>query len=277
VASGLQRLKNQANKRFPRLRDYRWTLQRACYLPERTLRGPSPDPGELYPRLQAFGKKVHSQNDEDGIIEYLFSRIPKRQSFFVEIGVGPAFRGARALSGNEAELECNCLVLAERGWRGVFVDGGSTSPTVDVKHEFVTAENINEILEKYSVPEDFDLFSLDIDGNDYWVWEALDRRPSVVIVEYNASIAASESKTIVYDPTFSWSAHGATEYHGASLLALTRLGERKGYKLVYANGTNAFFVLADLFTNHDDFVYERLYVRRERFSPKRSGDIWQEI
>jgi hypothetical protein len=241
------------------------------------LRGNSASPGELYPRLQAFGEKVHAQNDEDGVIEYLFSRIPTRQSFFVEIGVGPAFRGGQTHSINDAELECNCLRLAERGWRGVFVDGGSKSPTVDVKHEFVTAENINEILERYSVPEDFDLFSLDIDGNDYWVWEALDRQPSVVIVEYNATIAASESKTIVYDPSFSWGGHGGTEYHGASLLALTRLGERKGYKLVYANGTNAFFVLADLFSNHEDFPYERLYVRRERYGPKRSDDIWQEV
>ena len=134
-----------------------------------------------------------------------------------------------------------------------------TRRTSGSNREFVTAENINELLANYEVPEDFDLFSLDIDGNDYWVWEALKYQPSVVVIEYNAAIAMSESKTIPDDPAFSWSAHGRTSYYGASLLALKRLGERKGYVLVYANGVNVFFVRSSLVPNRAAFVYERIY------------------
>lgn len=229
------------------------------------------------PRLQVYGRKVHSQNDEDGILEYLFSRIPPRESFFVEIGVGPPWRGGALQDVTKTGLECNCRLLAERGWRGLFLDGESYPASLGVTQGFVTAENINELLVDNGVPEDFDLFSLDIDSNDYWVWKALKYQPSVVIMEYNAAIAAAESKTIPYDPEFNWSAHGRTAYYGASLLALTRLGEQKGYTLVYANGVNAFFVLSSLVPNRGDFVYERIYKYKDCHAELRGDEVWQEV
>ena len=76
----------------------------------------------------------------------------------------------------------------------------------------------------------FDLLSLDIDGNDYWVWMALEYRPRVIVIEYNAHVTAGESKTIVYDPEFRWR---GTDYFGASLRALKELGDNKGYTPIH--------------------------------------------
>jgi hypothetical protein len=206
--------------------------------------------------LEKYGKKVYSQNDEDGIIEYIFSCIRPTNRFFVEIGVGPPWKKGRFLDVNEAGLQCNCRLLAEQGWNGVLIDGQQYPGSLSVKSEFVTAENINAILSKYDVPHEFDLFSLDVDGNDYWIWKALTYLPRVIVVEYNQRLAPNVSKTIRYDPHFSCATNG-TDYYGASLLAMKRLGDAKHYTLVYANRVNAFFIRTDLVCNSIDFVYDR--------------------
>lgn len=219
-----------------------------------------PGPQRLSTNLKAFGRSVHSQIDEDGILEYLFVCLKPTNRFFVEIGVGPPWRNGGLLDIEQYGLECNCRLLAERGWTGRYIDGQRYPDRFDVKQEFITAENINQVLAKHDVPEAFDLFSLDIDSNDYWVWKALEFRPRVVVVEYNPNLAIDESKTIPYDPGFCWV---DTKYYGASLLALKKLGDAKGYTLVYANGTNAFFVQTDQLVNADEFVYERIYCYRD--------------
>jgi hypothetical protein len=270
-------MRSQLGKAMPLLKDVRLATQRGLYSPERAIRHRLVSSEKIRPRLQVYGRKVYSQNDEDGILEYLFSRIPRCESFFVEIGVGPPWHGGTKQDVRNTGLECNSRLLAERGWRGLFIDGESYPAQLKVKKEFITAENINELLAKYGVPEDFDLFSLDIDGNDYWVWKALTYLPSVVVIEYNASIDVSESKTMPYDPKFDWSAHGCTKYYGASLLALKRLGEQKGYSLVYANGINAFFVRSTLVPNSADFVYEKIYRYKDGHAKLRGDEVWQEV
>ncbi|MGD0091560.1 MAG: hypothetical protein ABSE73_16710, partial [Planctomycetota bacterium] len=102
------------------------------------------------------------------------------------------------------------------------------------------------LFEQYGVPREFDLLSIDIDGNDYWVWKKLAAyRPRVVVIEYNASVPPDEAKVMPYDPAFVWR---KTDYYGASLLALERLGRAKGYALVACDesGANAFFVAREL-------------------------------
>ena len=100
----------------------------------------------------------------------------------------------------------------------------------NIKKEKVDASNINFLLAKYSVPREFDLLSIDIDSNDYYVWKALEGySPRIVVIEYNASFPPTESKTIKYDPNFVWD---GTNYYGASLLALKKLGQSKGYILI---------------------------------------------
>jgi hypothetical protein len=131
-------------------------------------------------------------------------------------------------------------------------DKGGNNHSLGVHQEFITAENIETLFEKYSVPPEFDLLSIDIDGNDYWVWKAIQNfHPRVVIMEYNANKGPNLSVTIPYDPAFRWD---GSDYQGASLKALEKLGREKGYTLVATDpcGVNAFFVLAPLVPGNFD-------------------------
>lgn len=229
--------------------------------------------------INKYEKKIYSQNGEDGIIDYIFSKIGTTNKFAVEFGVGNGF-------------ECNTVYLLEqKGWKGLMMDYGADqqinwvnimkkawsnrnsgflvnikkygtfirkiigqtkrtkSFQLDIKNEKVTSENIQSLFQKYGVPKHFDLLSIDIDYNDYWVWKAIvDYSPRVVVIEYNSSIPHSESRVVHYDPEARWD---GTDYFGASLLALQRLGISKGYTLVGCdnNGVNAFFCKNDLVEN----------------------------
>lgn len=183
--------------------------------------------------INYFENKIYSQNGEDGIIEYIFSLIGTTNKFFVEFGV------------SDGQM-CNTRYLFEKkGWYGLMMDTREKNPAY-IKKEFVTAKNINILFKKYEVPENFDLLSIDVDGNDYYIWKAISNyNPRVVIIEYNASIPYNESRVIEYYPDFKWD---GTDYFGASLLALQKLGKSKGYTLIGCdnNGINAFFVRDEL-------------------------------
>ena len=196
-----------------------------------------------------FERKIYSQNGEDGIIEAIFNKIGVTNRFFVEFGVGPAWSQNDFLDVKEHGLECNTRLLKEKGWTGLLMDG-TGYPQLDVKKERITADNINDLFQKYNVPSSFDLLSIDIDGNDYWVWKAITNfTPRVVVIEYNASIPPTESRVIKYDPNHAWD---GTTYYGGSLLALTKLAQSKGYALVGCDsrGVNAFFVKEELAKEH---------------------------
>lgn len=189
--------------------------------------------------------KVFSQNGEDGVIAEIMSRIGAVSRYFVEFGIGEGVEG-------------NCVFLADvLGWSGLFIEGaeapypalahkyGST-PAVSTVQALVTAENIESVLERAGVPGDLDILSVDIDGNDYWVWKAIERfNPRLAIVEYNGSLPLDVALVQPYRADASWE---ATDYFGASLGALERLAEEKGYFLAHTelSGSNAFFVRADL-------------------------------
>jgi len=145
-------------------------------------------------------------------------------------------------------------------WKGLLMDGSHENVSINLQREFITAENIESLFEQYNVPKEFDLLSIDIDSNDYWIWKAITHyNPRVVIIEYNACFPWKESKTIAYNATHSWD---KTDYMGATLQALTKLGTQKGYTLVATDscGVNAFFVQDDLVQGHFDVPNpERLY------------------
>jgi hypothetical protein len=188
-----------------------------------------------------YERRIGSQNGEDGILEAVFAAIGTTNRYFVEFG-----------SGNLSE--CNTVYLARwKGWRGLWMDAAYLDRRGRVKREWVTVENIEALFERYGVPRRFDLLSIDVDGNDYWIWKAITSyEPRVVVIEYNASLPPSESRVIPYEPAFQWD---GTDYYGASLLALARLGRAKGYVLVGcdSSGTNAFFV-------HQSLVKDRFRV-----------------
>ncbi|MEI8348680.1 MAG: hypothetical protein WCI77_00865 [Candidatus Omnitrophota bacterium] len=180
--------------------------------------------------IELFEAKIFSQFGVDGILAGIFSKIGTTNKFFVEFGVW---------DGNE----CNTRYLSEFcGWKGLMMDSVKQKKP-NIKQEFITAENINQLFHKYRVNFEFDLLSIDIDGNDYWVWKALDNRyrPRVVIIEYNAKYGPDESVAISYDPNFKWD---YTDYCGASLLAFVGLASVKGYTLVGCDskGNDAIFV-----------------------------------
>jgi len=187
--------------------------------------------------LKIFEQKVYSQNGEDGIIIMIFKKIGTLNKFCVEFGVGDG-------------RENNTRYLIERkGWTFLNMDCSHTAPP-SAKKEFITADNINDLFEKYMVPNEFDLLSIDIDSNDYWVWKAIKNySPRVVVIEYNASIPPDQAKAIEYDPNAEWD---GTDYFGASLLALEKLGKEKGYSLIgcESKGINAFFIRNDLLKNN---------------------------
>jgi len=203
--------------------------------------------------LESYGFKVYSQNDEDGIIEEIFSRIGTTNKIFVEFGV-------------QDGLESNCHYLLHKGWSGLWLEGDSKycrqieklfcRPLEDkrlvIQNAFIDKDNINELIEtglqqlKTDVGTEIDMLSIDIDGNDYWVWKAISViSPRVVVVEYNGKFPANHEWIMEYDAEHTWK---GDDEHGASLKAFEKLGEELGYQLVGTNikGVNAFFVKKEL-------------------------------
>ena len=118
---------------------------------------------------------------------------------------------------------------------------------VTVVQRVVTRELINTLLEEHRFTGSFDLLSIDVDGVDFWLWEALDiARPRVVVIEYNYLFGPEPAVTIPYDPAFRLSQAATRAYRGASLEAVTRLGRRKGYRLVTTELVNAVFLRDDV-------------------------------
>jgi len=196
--------------------------------------------------------RVFSQWGEDGLIQYLLDRVPLPNKIFVEFGV-------------ENYVESNTRYLAINNyWSGLVMDGSSAnvdfirrdtvSWACDITSvcAFIARENINELLESNGIRGDIGLLSVDIDGNDYWVWEAIQCiSPRIVICEYNSLFGPVARVTIPYDAGFTRDkAHYSRVYYGASIAALESLGRSKGYTLVGGNsaGNNVFFVRDDLTT-----------------------------
>lgn len=199
--------------------------------------------------INQYEKSIFSQNGEDGIIEYIFDQIGTTSKTFIEIGIGDG-------------TENNTTYLLSNQWRGVLIDRsseyielakyfygkmlGPNSKNIMLIHQSAQIDSIDNYIAENSSSE-VDLLSIDIDGNDYWIWQAINSvKPRVVVIEYNAQMGDTRSISTVYDPDFyCGNKHPSNLYHGASLCALTKLAENKGYRLVGcdSSGTNAFFVL----------------------------------
>jgi hypothetical protein len=191
-----------------------------------------------------------SQNGEDGIIRFLFREIGFESRRLVEFGFGP--------------MQCNSLrLILHEGCKGLLMDGSEENcdffnraarkrglQGVEAHCTFLTRENLNQAIREHGISGDLDFLSLDVDGNDYWFWEALDCvSPRVVCIEYNAGIGPELSWSVPYDPQFErYAKHPSGFFHGASLKALETLGKRKGWRLVGCDstGTNAFFLRKDV-------------------------------
>jgi hypothetical protein len=204
--------------------------------------------------LPSFGDaemRFYSQNGEDGIIQLLLAATGTQTRRAVEICAGDG-------------VECNSAnLIVNHGWTGLLIDGGEEILTRGkrfyeegaqtrywppvLKRAWVTRDTINALVTDAGFAGDIDLLSIDIDGVDYWVWEALDCvRSRVVVIEFQSGLGPDVSLTVPYSDSFQWVK--GTQYAGASLAAMIKLGKRKGYRFVGTNlyGFNAFFVRDDL-------------------------------
>lgn len=209
--------------------------------------------GVTLPEFDDIGFRVYSDNEEDGILLYIFSLIGTVNKRLVDIG-------SAAIDGS------NCAnLIINHGWLGLLFDGNdqaiAAANTFYAKHlytkkfpptlvpSWITVENINIFLTEQGFVGEIDLLSIDIDGVDYWIWKAIDCiAPRVVVVEYQDILGPDRALTVPYRPDFRRDDYPVNAnvplYVGASLPAFVKLARTKGYRLVGCNryGYNAFFV-----------------------------------
>jgi hypothetical protein len=220
----------------------------------------------ILPDIREAEFRVFSQFGEDGIIQYLVRQVglPQNLHTFVEFGV-------------ETYQEANTrFLLVNNNWRGLVIDGSPDNiarvrdDPIFWRHElnataaFINADNINQLIGDGGYRGEIGLLSVDIDGNDYWVWDRIDVvDPVIVVAEYNSVFGSRHAVTIPYDPKFIRArAHFSHLYWGCSLKALELLGRKKGYALVGSNsaGNNAFFVRRDRLSGLREITAEQAYV-----------------
>ena len=208
---------------------------------------------DIYGSLQEAEFKVFSQFGDDGIIQYLINNVAINVTRFIELGV-------------EKYTECNTrFLLINNNWSGLVIDGSPANVNYIKKDDiywrydlnavaaFVTRDNINQIMVKNNFIGEIGLLSIDLDGNDYWIWESITVvQPTMVILEYNSAFGRDNAVTIPYDPDFTrLKAHFSGLYWGASLKAMCLLSQKKGYSFVgsNSNGNNAYFVRTEKIGN----------------------------
>ena len=199
--------------------------------------------------LSEFEFRVFSQFGDDGIIQHLIRHVSLPNDLFIEFGV-------------EDYRESNTrFLLMNNNWKGLVIDGDAENiesikrDRIYWQHDltaeaaFITRENIDELFHAAGFQGKIGLLSIDIDGNDYWLWERISSvHATIVICEYNAVFGAKEAVSIPYSEDFVRAgAHYSYLYWGVSLMALCYLASNKGYAFVGANsaGNNAYFVRKD--------------------------------
>lgn len=193
--------------------------------------------------------KVFSQWGDDGIIQYLINKLDIPNKTFIEFGVA-----------NYTEANTRFLLM-NNNWSGLVMDGSSKNIDyikndeiywqfdLQAVHAFIDTENVNSLITNSGFSEELGLLHIDIDGNDYWVWQAVNCvNPIIVIVEYNSLFGSENAWTTPYDPAFTRSKYHSTNLcYGSSLTSLCDLAEEKGYLFVGSNsaGNNAYFIRKD--------------------------------
>ena len=203
--------------------------------------------------INDYELKIFSQFGEDGIIDYLIKSLKIEEKNFIEFGV-------------ENYEEANTRFLLEsRNWSGLIFDSSKEHinfikgknyywrQNLIAKCEFITSENINSLIQEHNGDREVGLLSIDVDGNDYWIWKAINGIiPKIVVIEYNARLGKKKSIVTPYKKDFNRiKEHHSSIYFGASLIAIYKLAKEKNYSLVGTNinGSNAFCVHNDVLKN----------------------------
>jgi hypothetical protein len=229
--------------------------------------------------------KVFSERGEDGIIQYFINNIEIKNKIFIEFGV-------------EDYRESNTrFLLVNDLWKGLVIDSNKNfiakikkdviyyKYDLTAVHTFITKENINQIIVNTGIKGDIGLLSIDIDGNDYWIWETINViNPAIVICEYNSLFGMKLPVSIPYEANFNRTkAHYSNLYFGVSLPALVNLASQKNYAFVGSNsaGSNAFFVKKELSSGLKIYKPEEGYIQSQfRQSRDKKGNLnflsWEE-
>lgn len=247
---------------------------------------------ERLPQFDEIAFRAFSGGGEDGILLYIFSLIGTTQKTTVEICAGDG-------------IQCNSAnLILNHGWTGLLVDGNKNNTEIGRKfyaqqpdtfsfpptlaHAWVDRETVNELIASHGYKGEVDLLSIDLDGVDYWIWDAIEViQPRVVVVETQCIWGAEKSVTVPYQSDFkSPLVDGFGIYSGASLPAFVKLAKRKGYRLVGAEGLgfNAFFIREDIATELLPEVDARSCLNRpfvrwatEKFLPLVRHKEWVEV
>jgi len=184
--------------------------------------------------LSKYEQQIYSQNGEDGVLRKIFEYLDVDAGFCVEFGACDGF------------LYSNTLQFRKNGWLSFLIDGSYENPDINLYKYWITKDNILEIFRMHKVPIEFDLLSIDIDSNDWYVWREIGKiyHPKVVVIEYNPSCGPNSDLVIEYNPQFRWDGHSI--YYGGSYLANYNLGRYLGYSLVYSTHLNQIFIRDDV-------------------------------
>ncbi len=226
--------------------------------------------------LQDYEFKVFSQWGEDGILQKLVNSVPIANKTFLEFGVE-----------DFSESICRFLMMSNN-WSGYVIDGSSANLDrlvasyyycrYDLRCQaaFVTVDNIDALLRQSGFDADVGVMSIDLDGVDYHVLEAISYyRPRILVTEYNAVFGDERRITVPYDPAFDRTAkHSSNLYWGASLGAIAFVAAKKGYSLVgtTSEGLNAFFVRDDVMTDRLRALSVAEAYTESRFRESRDAD-----
>lgn len=228
--------------------------------------------------IQEAEFQIYSQFGDDGIIQYLISQLDIPEKTFIEFGVE-----------NYAEANTHFLLI-NNNWKGLVIDGDKENvnfirqDTIYWKYDliaveaFVDQKNINKIFLENKYSGEIGILSIDVDGNDYWIWDAINVvSPVIVIVEYNSVFGNKHAITIPYDPQFiRTKAHYSNLYWGCSLKALCLVAEKKGYYFIgsNSNGNNAYFLRRDKIGIIKPQTIEKGYVKSKyRESRDKNGNL----
>ncbi len=232
-----------------------------------------------YPKqFNDYEFQVYSQWGEDGLIQHLIHKVPIERPIFVEFGVA-----------NYTESNTRFL-LTNNNWSGLVIDGSELhikyikndpiywKHNLKAEYSFIDNNNINSLIKKNGISGDIGLLSVDIDGNDYWIWNSINVvSPRIVVCEYNSLWGDKLSVSTPYDSAFGrTNAHYSNLYFGASITALTKLATFKGYSLIGSNvaGNNLFFVRNDLLGNMTVLTPKDAWVQSQfRESRNESGQL----
>jgi len=197
--------------------------------------------------------KVFSQFGDDGIIQWLIHAIPVQHKTFIEFGVADYFESNTR------------FLLMNNNWSGLVLDGSSANvERIRASHQmwrhelyakaaFVTVDNVNQLVSDHPFGREIGLLHIDVDGNDYWLWKAIESvSPAIAIIEYNSIFGCDRPITVPYQADFQRTrVHHSNLYYGVSLPALHDLATTKGYTLIGCNsaGNNAYFIRNDCRTD----------------------------